>query len=57
MNDVICAAGKTTILYALDNTGNVTTTIPTIGYNIENVVHGKLSLMCWYRNANHHRAA
>ncbi|KAK6185349.1 hypothetical protein SNE40_007602 [Patella caerulea] len=40
------AAGKTTILYTL-KLGEVVTTIPTIGFNIETVEHKNQSLTVW----------
>mmetsp|Transcript_57969 Transcript_57969/g.138090 ORF Transcript_57969/g.138090 Transcript_57969/m.138090 type:complete len:184 (+) Transcript_57969:57-608(+) len=40
------AAGKTTILYKL-KLGEVVTTIPTIGFNVETVQYGNLSLCVW----------
>jgi ADP-ribosylation factor protein 1 len=40
------AAGKTTILY-LSKLGEVVTTIPTIGFNVETVTHGNLQITVW----------
>merc|ERR1712217_188130 len=40
------AAGKTTILYKL-KLGEVVTTIPTIGFNVETVEHGNISFTVW----------
>merc|ERR1719313_1861508 len=40
------AAGKTTILYRL-KLGEVVTTIPTIGFNVETVEHKSVSFTCW----------
>ncbi|CAE7639835.1 ARF1 [Symbiodinium sp. CCMP2456] len=40
------AAGKTTILYKL-KLGEVVTTIPTIGFNVETVEHKSLSFTVW----------
>ena len=40
------AAGKTTILYKL-KLGEVVTTIPTIGFNVESVEYKNISLTCW----------
>ena len=40
------AAGKTTILYKL-KLGEVVTTIPTIGFNVETVVHKNISFTVW----------
>ena len=40
------AAGKTTILYKL-NLGEVVTTIPTIGFNVENVQYKNVSFTVW----------
>jgi ADP-ribosylation factor protein 1 len=40
------AAGKTTILY-VSKLGEVVTTIPTIGFNVETVTYGKLQLTTW----------
>jgi len=40
------AAGKTTILYHL-RIGDVVTTIPTIGFNVETVECGNLGFTCW----------
>jgi len=40
------AAGKTTILYKL-KLGEVVTTIPTIGFNVETVKYKKVSLTVW----------
>jgi|UniRef100_A0A6G1S9U0 ADP-ribosylation factor-like protein 1 len=39
-------AGKTTILYRLQG-GEVVTTIPTIGFNVEQVSHKNLKLQVW----------
>mmetsp|Transcript_35876 Transcript_35876/g.94013 ORF Transcript_35876/g.94013 Transcript_35876/m.94013 type:complete len:185 (+) Transcript_35876:214-768(+) len=40
------AAGKTTILYKL-KLGEVVTTIPTIGFNVEQIEYKKLSMTVW----------
>ncbi|CAF0896101.1 unnamed protein product [Adineta steineri] len=40
------AAGKTTILYAL-RLGEVVTTIPTIGFNVETITYGNLCVTTW----------
>lgn len=40
------AAGKTTILYKL-KLGEVVTTIPTIGFNVETVNYKKLNFTVW----------
>jgi len=40
------AAGKTTILYKL-KLGEVVTTIPTIGFNVETVQYNKVNLTMW----------
>merc|ERR1719456_494880 len=40
------AAGKTTILYKL-KLGEVVTTIPTIGFNVETVEHKNISFNVW----------
>jgi ADP-ribosylation factor protein 1 len=40
------AAGKTTILYKL-KLGEVVTTIPTIGFNVETVQYKQTSFTCW----------
>jgi len=40
------AAGKTTILYKL-KLGEIVTTIPTIGFNVETVEYKNISLTCW----------
>jgi ADP-ribosylation factor protein 1 len=40
------AAGKTTILYKL-KLGEVTTTVPTIGFNLESVEYKNLSFTVW----------
>lgn len=40
------AAGKTTILYKL-KLGEIVTTIPTIGFNIETVENKNISFMVW----------
>ncbi|OAF70750.1 hypothetical protein A3Q56_01510, partial [Intoshia linei] len=39
-------AGKTTILYRLQ-VGEVVTTIPTIGFNVESVKYNKLTFQLW----------
>lgn len=39
-------AGKTTILYRL-KLGNVVTTIPTVGFNVETVKHRNITLQVW----------
>merc|ERR1712218_618758 len=41
------AAGKTTILYIL-KLGEVVTTIPTIGFNVETVEYKNLNFTVWY---------
>ncbi len=40
------AAGKTTILYKL-KLGEVVTTIPTIGFNVETVEYKNINFTCW----------
>lgn len=40
------AAGKTTILY-VSKLGEVVTTIPTIGFNVETVTYGNLNILTW----------
>ena len=40
------AAGKTTILYKL-KLGEVVTTIPTIGFNVESIEYNGLSITAW----------
>ena len=40
------AAGKTTILYKL-KLGEIVTTIPTIGFNVETVEYKNVSFTCW----------
>lgn len=40
------AAGKTTILYKL-KLGEVVTTIPTIGFNVESIQHRNVSFTVW----------
>ena len=40
------AAGKTTILYQL-KLGEVVNTIPTIGFNVETIDHGKVKYQSW----------
>jgi len=40
------AAGKTTILYKL-KLGEVVTTIPTIGFNVETVEYKNMNITCW----------
>merc|ERR1719197_1833660 len=40
------AAGKTTILYNL-KMGEVVTTIPTVGFNVETVEYGRLRMQVW----------
>mmetsp|Transcript_12044 Transcript_12044/g.16694 ORF Transcript_12044/g.16694 Transcript_12044/m.16694 type:complete len:185 (-) Transcript_12044:127-681(-) len=40
------AAGKTTVLYNL-KLGEVVTTIPTIGFNVERIEHKNLDLQVW----------
>jgi len=40
------AAGKTTILYKL-KLGEIVTTIPTIGFNVETVEYKHITLTCW----------
>jgi ADP-ribosylation factor protein 1 len=40
------AAGKTTILY-MTKLGEVVTTIPTIGFNVETITCGNLNLIAW----------
>merc|ERR1712087_573706 len=40
------AAGKTTILYRL-KLGEIVTTIPTIGFNVETITYKHVTLTCW----------
>ena len=40
------AAGKTTTLYKL-NLGEVVTTIPTIGFNVETIIYKNIEMTCW----------
>ncbi|KAI3897310.1 hypothetical protein MKX03_008970, partial [Papaver bracteatum] len=40
------AAGKTTILYKL-RLGEIVSTIPTIGFNVENVEYKNISFTVW----------
>ena len=40
------AAGKTTILYQL-KLGELVTTIPTIGFNVETIEHGNVNFTAW----------
>ena len=40
------AAGKTTMLYAA-KLGEIVTTIPTIGFNVETVLYKNLQIVCW----------
>merc|ERR1712217_313367 len=40
------AAGKTTMLYKL-RMGEVVTTVPTIGFNVETVEYKNISMTCW----------
>jgi len=40
------AAGKTTVLYKL-KLGEVVTTIPTVGFNVEKVEYGNISFTVW----------
>ena len=40
------AAGKTSILYRL-KLGDVMTTIPTIGFNVETIEHKNVSITSW----------
>ena len=40
------AAGKTTILYKM-KLGEIVTTIPTIGFNVETVSYKNIALTCW----------
>jgi len=40
------AAGKTTVLYKLE-LGEVVTTIPKIGFNVETVEYKDVSFTCW----------
>ena len=39
-------AGKTTVLYKL-HLGEVVSTQPTIGSNVEEIKHGKVNFQCW----------
>jgi ADP-ribosylation factor-like protein 1 len=39
-------AGKTTVLYRLQ-LGNVVTTVPTVGFNLETVVHKNITFQIW----------
>ena len=40
------AAGKTTILYKL-NLGDTVNTIPTVGFNVENLRYKNIEMNCW----------
>jgi len=40
------AAGKTSLLYKL-KIGEVVTTIPTIGFNVETIEHRNINISCW----------
>ncbi|CAE7161581.1 unnamed protein product, partial [Symbiodinium necroappetens] len=40
------AAGKTTILYKL-KIGEIVSTVPTIGFNVENVHYGNINFCVW----------
>lgn len=44
------AAGKTTILYKL-KLGEIVTTIPTIGFNVETVEYKNISFTVWVRSS------
>lgn len=46
------AAGKSTILYRL-NLGEVLTTIPTVGFNVETVEYKRLSMQIWDIGGQH----
>eukprot|EP00045_Choanoeca_perplexa_P001928 m.22357 g.22357 ORF g.22357 m.22357 type:complete len:192 (-) comp11238_c0_seq1:93-668(-) len=41
------AAGKTTLLYKLNRQGDITTTIPTIGFNVETVKSKQAAVVAW----------
>jgi ADP-ribosylation factor protein 1 len=41
------AAGKTTILYRMKLGGNVVTTIPTIGFNVETLNFKNVNMVVW----------
>jgi GTPase SAR1 family protein len=47
------AAGKTTILYKL-KLGEVVTTIPTIGFNVETVEYKNISFTVWGQFNTHY---
>ncbi|CCA74913.1 probable ADP-ribosylation factor [Serendipita indica DSM 11827] len=47
------AAGKTTILYKL-KLGEIVTTIPTIGFNVETVAYKNIQFTIWDVGAQHH---
>jgi ADP-ribosylation factor-like protein 1 len=52
-------AGKTTLLYRL-KIGEVVTTIPTIGFNVESVTYRNLNFnvwVCWMAPGNRQRIA
>lgn len=40
------SSGKTTLLYKI-KLGKIVRTIPTIGFNVESITHGKLNLTIW----------
>ena len=40
-------AGKTMVLYALQMGEPIENTVPTIGFNVEEIVHGKAKIKCW----------
>ncbi len=40
------AAGKTTVLYKL-KLGEIVTTIPTIGFNVESITHDNVTITAW----------
>ena len=46
------AAGKTTILYKL-KLGEIVTTIPTIGFNVETVEYKNISFTVWGAQPEH----
>jgi hypothetical protein len=46
MNVVLCCLGKTTILYKM-KMGELVTTIPTIGFNVESIQYQNVSFTVW----------
>ena len=46
-------AGKTMVLYCLKLGESITSTVPTIGFNVEELIHGKVTIQAWDLGGQH----